>query len=93
MYLCVAMSSVSHLDANCNKISSKPSSPLKNPFKDRPTDCKAVSILLILIASPSLSLPVNCPLLYNCFTSVNLAIIVFKAVPAVSGASRVVSII
>ena len=58
-----------------------------------PAVFNAVSILFTSISVPSSSVPVNSPSEMSFFTSANLAITVFNAVPAVSGASRVVAII
>jgi hypothetical protein len=75
------------------KISSSPTSPIKYLFKLIPAACKASPTRLTLIVCPSSSDPINWPSLTNFLTSEKRATTVFKAVPAVSADSRVVSII
>lgn len=77
----------SHFADNSRNTSSR---SLNSPFTSLnaiPTERKAVSILFTSTTSPSTStIPVE-----DSLTSVNLAIIVFKAVPKFSLDSRVVS--
>ena len=87
------MDKLSHFFANSRNISSNPFTPVKYSFRLIPAVRKAVEILFTSISSPSSSVPNNSPSEYSSLTSENLAITVFKAVPAVSADSRVVSMI
>jgi len=74
-------------------ISSSPTSPRKYLFKSIPAVRRAALTLLTSITCPSSSAPLTYSVSINFLTSEKRATTVFKAVPAVSADSRVVSII